>query len=133
MMTRVSARKVLDNPLPNLKNQVNYERDSTTERLVRAASHHFLEESTDIIFRRQGRSDRGIRSAGSCHYIRDQASVDHSAVEIRSGEKSQSSEIFARQHLCTRRLHVSVLRQKVSFRGPDIRSRRACGAGRTEA
>src|SRR5580693_8297365 len=110
MMTRVSARKVLDKPPVNLKNQINYECDSTTECLVRAATHHFLEKSADVVFRRQGRSHRGVRSAGSCHHVRDQASVNHPAAEIRSREESQSGEVFPGEHLCARRLHVSVLR-----------------------
>ena len=34
MMARVLALKALDKLLPNLKNQLKYERDSTLERLL---------------------------------------------------------------------------------------------------
>src|SRR5215471_13639796 len=108
-MTRVPAWKGLDKPSTNLKNQLN-ECDSTLECFLRAAEDHFLEESVDVAFRRESGSHRGVRPADSRHYVCNQTSVYYPAAQIRSGQESQSCEIFAGKYLRSRRLHVSVLR-----------------------
>ena len=95
---------------------------------LRAAEDYSLEKGADAALRGKSRSHRRVRPANSLHHIRDQTSFDHSPSEVRPCEEPQSREVFARQHLRARRLHVSVLRKEISFRGFDVRSR---GAGRT--
>src|SRR5688572_21928253 len=133
MPTRVSEGKDLDKAARNLKNQSNYDRDSASERFLRAVTDHFVEKGADVAVRRESRSHRRIRSADPRDYFRHQAALDHSAPQVRPGQESQSGEVFAREHLCARRLYMSVLRQEISFRRSDIRPRRPGRDRREEA